>query len=437
MRKEIHVYFSALGLRPGATAAEIRRSYLQLVQRWHPDHFKSGSYMHTTAEDLTKELNEAYEQLYKKQLYKKFLSKVAPKRSAPEPARSPADQAREAYDTKRRQNDPGPVPPVSPKPERPVRRAPRPVAPDPSPPPAPVFPDPPEARRPKRTRYPRANPASPPAKPAATRKEAGSTRFHNWPWSKIAIAVGLIAAGFAIRQTMPGHYDGYPKPLFFSPNSHRPAELIVPHKATRAKSTTEDRGKTKAVQPPAKQDSPGRPVVENTSRPADLVRSPLARDPEERPADTVRTAEWGKLLDEAKAQMDTFQTGDNKSKVLSIQGAPDEATESIYRYGSSVVYFRDGLVSGWSDGFPRLHVRFRTEMGFDLLNTFSVGSSRSEVFRAQGPPTNLTPQSYYYGASVVNFENDRVTSWLQVDESLSTLVIPVMPEVDLDKSMRR
>ena len=78
-------------------------------------------------------------------------------------------------------------------------------------------------------------------------------------------------------------------------------------------------------------------------------------------------------------------------------------------------------------------VRTRAEMGFDLLNTFSVGSSRAEVFRTQGAPTSLTPKSYYYGASAIYFENDRVTSWTQVDQALRTLVIPTMPPNDLDK----
>jgi len=150
-------------------------------------------------------------------------------------------------------------------------------------------------------------------------------------------------------------------------------------------------------------------------------------------SNTSRETEWARILDEAKSQMDTFQRGDNKAKVVSIQGTPDEVGETIFRYGSSVIYFKEGLVTGWSDGFPRLRVRTRAEMGFDLLNTFSVGSSRAEVFRAQGAPTGLTPQSYYYGASAIYFENDRVTGWSQVDQSLNTLVIPAMPSVNPDK----
>ena len=70
MRKDIHEYYRALGLTPGADPAQIRRAYRQLVQQWHPDLFKQGSPVQTTAEDITKEINEAYEQLYRKGLQK-------------------------------------------------------------------------------------------------------------------------------------------------------------------------------------------------------------------------------------------------------------------------------------------------------------------------------------------------------------------------------
>ncbi len=70
MRKNPLEYYRALGLNPGATADEIKQAYRRLLQTWHPDHFKTGSLMQTTAEDVTKEINEAYEQLLKKQLYK-------------------------------------------------------------------------------------------------------------------------------------------------------------------------------------------------------------------------------------------------------------------------------------------------------------------------------------------------------------------------------
>ena len=73
MRPDLHRYFITLGLSPGASANDIRGAYRKLIQEWHPDRFTAGSLMQTTAEDHTKDLNEAYENLYKKRLYRKFL----------------------------------------------------------------------------------------------------------------------------------------------------------------------------------------------------------------------------------------------------------------------------------------------------------------------------------------------------------------------------
>ena len=437
MRKEIHVYYSALGLNPGASAVEIRRAYLRRIQRWHPDHFKSGSYMHTTAEDLTKELNEAYEQLYKKQLYKKFLPRLVPKKPAPEPAASPADRARQAYGTGMRSDNPSAVLPKTPKAESPAGRGATPVSPEPprAKPPAPF--DPPKAQRPApRRRFPRATPASPAAKPPAPAKKVPTRRFHSWPWNKTVVVIGLIVAGFAIRQTMPESYIVFPMPLLVAAHDRLPARSAVPPVVTPG-AAMQNQVATAEVQDQASRAPTSPKFTPRPVLPAVLQPKPVAQNPEESPSSTARTAEWARILDDARAQMETFQRGDNKSKVVSIQGAPDEAGEAAFRYGSSVVYFQAGLVTGWSDGFPRLRVPTRAEMGFDLLNTFSVGSSRAEVFRAQGAPTGLTPGSYYYGASAVNFENDRVTDWIQVDKALSTLVIPTMPSVDLDKLVGR
>ncbi len=434
MRKEIHLYYSALGLNPGASAMEIRRAYLQLIQRWHPDHFKAGSYMHTTAEDLTKELNEAYEQLYKKQLYKKFLHRAGPKRPAPEPAASPADRARQAYRTGMRPDDkPGPVPPEQPRAERPASRQTPPVSPPPPvKPPVPPEPPKPKRRTPGR-RFPAAAPVTPPAKPSSPPKTEKIRRFRNWPWNKAAVVIGLIVAGFTIRQTMPERYTGLTLPALLAAESRVANQPALFSTVATAGTAGQKQGTAAIVQ---KHSSPS-PVIprfaSNVIQPVILPTSPVLQAADETSANTPRATDWARFLDDAKAQVDTFQLGDNKAKVVSIQGAPDDVGEAVFRYGSSLVYFKAGIVTGWSDGTPRLRVRTRAEMGFDLLNTFSVGSSRAEVFRAQGAPTDLTPKSYYYGASAIYFENDRVTSWTQVDQSLRTLVIPPMPPNDLDK----
>jgi hypothetical protein len=49
-----------LALRPGATLAEIKEAYRDLVKVWHPDRFGSDARLRQKAEDKLKEINRAY-----------------------------------------------------------------------------------------------------------------------------------------------------------------------------------------------------------------------------------------------------------------------------------------------------------------------------------------------------------------------------------------
>jgi hypothetical protein len=49
-----------LALRPGATLAEIKDAYRDLVKVWHPDRFGSDARLRQKAEDKLKEINKAY-----------------------------------------------------------------------------------------------------------------------------------------------------------------------------------------------------------------------------------------------------------------------------------------------------------------------------------------------------------------------------------------
>lgn len=60
MRKSVDEYYRALGVSPGASAKELRRAYLRLVKRWHPDQFAAESRSHFIAQEKLKEINEAY-----------------------------------------------------------------------------------------------------------------------------------------------------------------------------------------------------------------------------------------------------------------------------------------------------------------------------------------------------------------------------------------
>jgi hypothetical protein len=52
-----------LGLKPGASAQEIKAAYRDLAKVWHPDRFSHDPRLQQKAQDKLKEINEAYEAL--------------------------------------------------------------------------------------------------------------------------------------------------------------------------------------------------------------------------------------------------------------------------------------------------------------------------------------------------------------------------------------
>jgi hypothetical protein len=75
-------------------------------------------------------------------------------------------------------------------------------------------------------------------------------------------------------------------------------------------------------------------------------------------------SELDRLVAELDSFIDVFEPGDPPSRVMVVQGFPDEATPTTWRYGSSLVCFKDGHVARWYDGFPRLRIRLREEIPF-------------------------------------------------------------------------
>lgn len=111
------------------------------------------------------------------------------------------------------------------------------------------------------------------------------------------------------------------------------------------------------------------------------------------------------------AEMDYFSIGSTKDQVLKVQGTPDEVTDLMWRYGSSSVAFADGRATKWN-------VMPSSPLKVKLLPSrpsapaaFGKGSSKDEVFFAQGPPNEFNNQVWEYGGSRVIFAGGRVSAW--------------------------
>jgi hypothetical protein len=58
---ELARYYEILGLKPDASAEELRQAYRDLVKVWHPDRFSHDERLRLKAQDKLKEINGAYE----------------------------------------------------------------------------------------------------------------------------------------------------------------------------------------------------------------------------------------------------------------------------------------------------------------------------------------------------------------------------------------
>ena len=436
MRRDIHAYFRTLGLNPGVGPTEIRRAYRQLMQRWHPDLYKSGSPMQTTAEDMAKEINEAYDQLYRKKLYRKFLPKAERQQDA-------ASSRSEESETTR---DEG------------VQTA-------------------PEKDKPSR-------PASPGPR-ARFSRDAWGRRLARLSWVKLGAAAAVVAAAAvavpAYRWLAPttagtpvtataGAESRSPRapeskerdaardlgpaaaaPTAATPDRRESAALRSAHIGEHASATgavriddapAQDRslevGRSAGI--PDAPDHPGAPRMPDASYAAGpepsasgfTLPAAMATAAIERRLAEI-SAHRERLFEEAESLLRVIDVGDTKARVIEIQGKPDDAAEHVFRYGSSLVYFIDGRVSGWFDRAPRLHIRIWPTFKASLFDSFASGSSRADVVRAQGTPDRFTGRAYFYGTSVVTFRDDRVDGWEEGDVPLRRFVVPILPFPDLDR----
>lgn len=53
-------YYAVLGLSPGVSAEELRRTWIRLVRQWHPDRYARNPRLQAFAQEKLKEINEAY-----------------------------------------------------------------------------------------------------------------------------------------------------------------------------------------------------------------------------------------------------------------------------------------------------------------------------------------------------------------------------------------
>jgi hypothetical protein len=130
-----------------------------------------------------------------------------------------------------------------------------------------------------------------------------------------------------------------------------------------------------------------------------------------------------RMLPTSSTDKSYFTVGSTKDEILAIQGTPDRFTDSSFHYGTSDVFFQDGRVVSWYNGYPKLKVRMLPATSTDKSH-FTVGSTKNEVLAIQGTPDRFTERSLHYGTSDVVFKNGRVSSWYNGYPKLRVKMLP-------------
>ena len=116
-------------------------------------------------------------------------------------------------------------------------------------------------------------------------------------------------------------------------------------------------------------------------------------------------------VEDSFRDLSTFTNGSSIGDVILVQGKPDESTDKLLRFGSSTVSLSNGRVVSWHNGDTPLKARQDVQVAFDLAKTFKIGSSKADVISVQGAPQHASETLFQYGSSTVQFYNDRVVSW--------------------------
>jgi len=85
-------YYTLLELLPTATAADIKKSWHEQIQVWHPDRFTHAPILHRKAEARTQLINQAYQTLSDPIARTRYDATVQPS-SSPQPSPRPSPQS--------------------------------------------------------------------------------------------------------------------------------------------------------------------------------------------------------------------------------------------------------------------------------------------------------------------------------------------------------
>ena len=122
-----------------------------------------------------------------------------------------------------------------------------------------------------------------------------------------------------------------------------------------------------------------------------------------------------------------FTIGSPRHEVLRIQGQPHRVNGQTWIYGMSDVAFREGRVSGYNNFDGSLNVRLLPLTPVPVRQrpkAFAIGAHKDEVLYAQGTPTRVEGNKWYYGLSEITFKDGKVLAFNNFFNSLKVDMQP-------------
>ncbi len=346
-----------LGLESGASDDEIKDAFRALAKVWHPDHFESDKTFRTIAEEKFKEFNSAF-QLLTTPSSRRIVGKPS-QGSSPSAPKPPEPQDQEPHTEWQSASAAAPTPP---------------------------------------TLENRSHYNSPPKQRRAIHSQPASVSVGNSGWGRVLPIIATVAL-IAVVAYVWYHVAARPRKGSVITAQVAGGSAVQRPPVTQRSQTYVPFTKT-LPQPSTNREEQDQKTVPNAKSPEPLLK-PRPPVIDKGPYFTV-----GSTKDEVLAIQ-----GKPTQSIEGIQEATDSLKDIFFYGASKVFFRNGVVESWdvWPQN--PLKARLLPSTPTSAKGYFTVGSTKDEVLAVQGTPTKFSENFFYYGTSKIYFRNGVVEYW--------------------------
>ena len=292
--------YRILDLEPGATMAEVKSSYRELVKVWHPDRFPNDPKFQKRGADKLKQINSAYERISKGGVTQPHRSPPAAEANAPQAENRTPQAEKKAPQVEKTAHSTGTA----------------------------------SSRNGTQQEFPPQSPYSS-RKPTSPSKENQGIRF----LQIVAVIVIFIVVMAVLSDDHSQRQSKDPSPpsTTFQPESPRAIANTV-NPSRQVPTNADFQTAQPNISPMQDKRIPDYALVpmRNVASKLPTAISARAQAPTANSSQSVHSNGF-------------FTIGSDKDEVLSVQGTPSQMNDNEFSYAYSSVRFRDGRVIAWND----------------------------------------------------------------------------------------